>query len=621
MIAYLQKFLAPVACQLDILDSSWRPYKALVWYGHAFGWCCLIVVAALITRPSFADEISAPVSDVDHLPDFDRDGVADQFDLDQDNDGILNRDEGYISYADLSGYPAASFVLLSDGVETADELSLNQTAGSVFRYPLLNSRGTPAVDFVGTVVHTNTRVDWATQQQLPKLKHLSAGQTRVRWQFMRFGTDEQRVVDIDLTVGDLDGNRSESVTIDTTDIAGYSVSLDTNLQIDDTVAGKLIFTAQGMSDNTENDAVVLHLRSVSELEIIYNSSSNVNVLPGLDNDAAGFRHNFTAGELERYIPAPVVRDTDSDGYPDHRDLDSNNDGLPDVDISFDSNRDGMVDGSVDSSGVPSKNEVPVAEETVAEEPVDDAIIDSAVVDQPVEPLPVEVVPTPLSPASATLNIISDLDRDSIADSVEGLGDADGDGVPNQYDLDSDNDGLADLIEAGAIDADHNGVIDDPPDAPVKTYTTVVPDFDNDGLPDFLDIDSDQDGSFDLVEAGGVDLDSNGTIDDLIDQNGDGWDDRFLLQVLLLPDSDNDGNPDTLDNDGSALDPVVLEDFQQISEASEHIVTGSGSAGCVLSADARAIDPLLWVLLLVLQFYYVKRHVVSHRRRATHVPTP
>ncbi len=63
---------------------------------------------------------------------------------------------------------------------------------------------------------------------------------------------------------------------------------------------------------------------------------------------------------------------------------------------------------------------------------------------------------PLSPAV-------DSDGDGIADSVEGIGDPDGDGVPNLLDLDSDGDGKPDSEE---------GVGDD----------------DGDGIPNFLDLD-------------------------------------------------------------------------------------------------------------------------------------
>ncbi|WP_405415208.1 beta strand repeat-containing protein [Maribacter sp. Asnod1-A12] len=53
-------------------------------------------------------------------------------------------------------------------------------------------------------------------------------------------------------------------------------------------------------------------------------------------------------------------------------------------------------------------------------------------------------------------------------------DFDGDGIPNSEDLDSDNDGIYDIIEAGGTDADNNGVADN------------LDDLDSDGLVDIYD---------------------------------------------------------------------------------------------------------------------------------------
>ena len=40
--------------------------------------------------------------------------------------------------------------------------------------------------------------------------------------------------------------------------------------------------------------------------------------------------------------------------------------------------------------------------------------------------------------------------------VEGTGDTDGDGIQNYLDLDSDNDGIADIVEVGGTDTDGDG---------------------------------------------------------------------------------------------------------------------------------------------------------------------
>ncbi|MEW7290749.1 DUF7507 domain-containing protein [Aquimarina sp. 2304DJ70-9] len=101
-------------------------------------------------------------------------------------------------------------------------------------------------------------------------------------------------------------------------------------------------------------------------------------------------------------------------------------------------------------------------------------------------------------------------------------DADGDGVPNHLDLDSDNDGIADVQEAGLIngttltDADNDGIIDGAsnatvgsnglfddaetaPDSNTANYITSNTDLLDSNF-DFVDLDSDQDGIPDNVEA-------------------------------------------------------------------------------------------------------------------------
>lgn len=92
---------------------------------------------------------------------------------------------------------------------------------------------------------------------------------------------------------------------------------------------------------------------------------------------------------------------------------------------------------------------------------------------------------------------SDIDADGILSDTEyvdsvalGLEDFDGDGLNNWSDTDSDNDGIPDSVESG---------ITNPCDAPL--------DSDGMGDPDYLDLDSDGDGILDSVEfTGDIDLD-------------------------------------------------------------------------------------------------------------------
>ncbi len=129
----------------------------------------------------------------------------------------------------------------------------------------------------------------------------------------------------------------------------------------------------------------------------------------------------------------------------------------------------------------------------------------------------------------------DDDNDGIPDVDEDAGgvpvDVDGDGVPNSLDLDSDNDGIYDLVESGQIDAANNvvdvnndGIIDaanagtvgangifDPlenvPDSGILTNATA--DSDIDSIVDSNEINADDDGCNDVIEAGFTDPDANG----------------------------------------------------------------------------------------------------------------
>ncbi|WP_333599935.1 T9SS type A sorting domain-containing protein [Flavobacterium sp.] len=124
-------------------------------------------------------------------------------------------------------------------------------------------------------------------------------------------------------------------------------------------------------------------------------------------------------------------------------------------------------------------------------------------------------------------------------------DSDGDGIANIFDLDDENDGIADVEEAGLrsysngsskldsstwVDANGNGVLD-AIDAQIAAGTFSVADTDGDGVPNYLDLDSDNDSFFDVDEAGTLNGDG--------DINGDGKGD--------LVDTDKDGILDLYDN--------------------------------------------------------------------------
>ncbi len=154
----------------------------------------------------------------------------------------------------------------------------------------------------------------------------------------------------------------------------------------------------------------------------------------------------------------------------------------------------------------------------------------------------------------------DNDNDGILDSEEGTQDSDGDGIANMNDLDSDNDGIPDAIEAnnGAVpsgynsstgriagtDTDGDGLLNSVDNAPSTAYTisstSTLPrmDHDGDGIKDFQDRDSDNDGILDVVEAGGTDSNKDGIIDGFSDSNSDGLKDGLTTSPLPIPNSDS-----------------------------------------------------------------------------------
>jgi len=82
-------------------------------------------------------------------------------------------------------------------------------------------------------------------------------------------------------------------------------------------------------------------------------------------------------------------------------------------------------------------------------------------------------------------------------------DFDLDGIPDSRDLDSDNDGIYDVVEAGGTDADNDGRADGAVDAngiPSSAGAGLIPIATTGGTNDYLNLDSDADGCSDANEA-------------------------------------------------------------------------------------------------------------------------
>jgi hypothetical protein len=157
--------------------------------------------------------------------------------------------------------------------------------------------------------------------------------------------------------------------------------------------------------------------------------------------------------------------------------------------------------------------------------------------------------------------------DTNGDGVNDNADKDLDGIINQYDRDSDNDGIPDVVESYGVDTNGDGIIDNYLDTDNDGFSQNVDanssgpsgsgvglgaqDFDGDGIPNYLDLDSDNDGIPDVVEAAGTDANNNGKVDGFVDADYDGMSDNNFAATALLktgPDvSPVDGRADNYPN--------------------------------------------------------------------------
>ena len=249
-------------------------------------------------------------------------------------------------------------------------------------------------------------------------------------------------------------------------------------------------------------------------------------------------------------------DSNGDGVPNYLDptfpgrIDVNGDGIDD---RFDADLDGiinMLDLDSDNDGIPD-------------------VVEAGGVD---------------TNGDGKLDNFIDVDGDGLSDQVDsnlsgaynsgvglGLTDTDKDGVPNQFDLDSDNDGIPDVVEVGGaysinngrlsgfIDLNHDGISDNVvgvnallktgPDTNGDGRANSYPfkNMDKDSKPNPYDIDSDGDGILDVIEAGFPDANMDGIVDGTIGANG--WSTTISSKPALnIRNSDGDSNPDYLDID-------------------------------------------------------------------------
>ncbi|MFY8188251.1 MAG: T9SS type B sorting domain-containing protein [Flavobacterium sp.] len=131
-------------------------------------------------------------------------------------------------------------------------------------------------------------------------------------------------------------------------------------------------------------------------------------------------------------------------------------------------------------------------------------------------------------------------------------DTDGDGFFDFFDIDSDNDGITDLIEAQGINFVTVSGVDSNADGIDDTFGNglIALDSDNDGVADFIDLDADNDGIYDLIEAGHGLADSNN--DGRINGNGINFSSNGLANLLVNNSNAGLMNYEPLDSDADEI---------------------------------------------------------------------
>ncbi|MCU7829212.1 MAG: choice-of-anchor L domain-containing protein [Candidatus Thiodiazotropha sp. (ex Myrtea sp. 'scaly one' KF741663)] len=494
--------------------------------------------------------------------DTDGDGVADSLDLDSDNDGLFDLDESGATVSGLdsdndgridSGNTVGSNGM-ADVLETgADSGSANYAlidtdSDSVHNFRDLDSDGDGLYDLVeagGSDADNNGRVDGLNDLDGDGLHDPLSGSG-----LPNPDTDGDSVVDV------LDLDSDNDGIYDVMEAGGGDLDGDGLLgNSPQSVDANGVATGSGLSQtDTDSDGVVDRL----DLDSDNDGIPDVTDAGGSDPDGDGQVGSGTpVVDVNGVTSGPILPgDADSDGTPNHLDSDADGDGLLDIIEAggFDIDSDGLVDGLSDGNG----------------DGLDDLIAAS--------PLPLpdsdgDTIPDFLDnddqdndgvPDSVDL----DLDNDGIPNNLEGDGsvDTDGDGVPDSIDLDSDNDGIYDLHESGAdaalLDGDSDGRIDGTLDVgsngladgvetgadsgSISYNGGVLRDTDSDGVADFRDLDSDNDGLYDVTETGGSDPDGDGVVGNGTPTvNGDG---EAPGAGQPVPDTDGDGVTDPRDVD-------------------------------------------------------------------------
>ncbi|WP_459211411.1 beta strand repeat-containing protein, partial [Aquimarina rhabdastrellae] len=574
--------------------------------------------------------------------DSDGDTVADNIDLDDDNDGILDTDEALITGAVMNPLCTHIFDIenaVGDQV-TINGIDVTYSEGGLGTGSLNAANGDQNTSFPDyTIIQTtgSSTIDGNSTNLTDYI-------------YQRITFSEPVIVEDGFLMTDIDGaaNNWEIAAIIGANNGAYVAPVYTNVGSDLVQSTRnVINTPPGFlnplstipvieSDQGGNLAIdapsgafngSFGQNLVTDVYLIYAVGGNI-VVSGAQQSAV------SEVCIENISGIGALLDTDGDGIPNRLDIDSDNDGIYDIveagTASLDTNNDGLVDditsdpaaNDADNDGLSDGVETTNGADTGttptntigstnpdyintdsdndgcndANEAynTDHANYQSSPADTNGDGTYGGVVDntgvtangaiTGLTYTTNTTQLSNVLD----ATAIVCVPDTDNDGVVDTLDLDDDNDGILDTVETGgtdpSVDADGDGIPlyldDDDTDTGVGDDNNAIEagyDFDNDGVPNHLDVDSDNDGIYDIVEAGTSGLDTNN--DGLVDD---------ITSDPAANDADNDGLSDGVETTNGA-DTGTLPTNTVGSTDPDYINTDSDDDNCNDANEAYNTD--------------------------------
>ena len=359
-------------------------------------------------------------------PDSDGDGVANACDLDSDNDGILDTDEGRCTSLSKTGTWTSSSATQATG-----------TVGITYNTTPLtgvntNNSFTPTGTFNTTNFWYNAGIAgssslefanfWDTTPESPSDVELAATDGGTRQVTINFSTPINKLL---LNVDRLGGNAQSGTNPYVSNSAEFTLTT-ANMTLTK-LAGNSQLLVSGNKFYREPN---VNLGIIDPLANANNTTgSAAGTIQLMKNDGSSFTSvTFTvagigveslgADGLEMIFETCIDKDIDGDGVPDYLDLDSDNDGCVDA---------------IEGGATITTSQLATATGTIATQTPNQNL--GNIVDA-------NGVPTVVGASGQGVGQSADNSKNDCIDT-------DGDGYPNWQDLDDDNDGILDTDECGA----------------------------------------------------------------------------------------------------------------------------------------------------------------------------